>query len=124
MTLTHVSDDALLQGLGALCLQSRQMLVGVLRHLAEIERRGLFAKVSCCSMFVFCTTRLGMSEGEADRRIAAARLSVRFPSLLPRIEKGEIHLSGLRILAQCQEDEDFEALVAEACGKSKLEMRT
>ncbi len=104
-------------------MQSRQVLVGVLRHLVEIERRGLFARVSCSSMFVFCTTRLGMSEGEADRRIVAARLSVRFPWLLERIEKGGIHLSGLRILAQCQDDEDFEALVAEACGKSKLEMR-
>ena len=123
MKLTHLSDDALLQGLGTLCMQSRQMLVGVLRHLVEIERRGLFAKVSCSSMFVFCTTRLGMSEGEADRRIVAARLSVRFPWLLERIEKGDVHLSGLRILAQCQDDEDFEALVLEACGKSKLEMR-
>ena len=123
MKLTHLSDAALLQGLGTLCMQSRQMLVGVLRHLVEIERRGLFARVSCSSMFVFCTTRLGMSEGEADRRIVAARLSVRFPWLLERIEKGEVHLSGLRILVQCQDDEDFEALVLEACGKSKLEMR-
>lgn len=123
MKLTHLSDDALLHGLGTLCMQSRQMLVGVLRHLVEIERRGLFARVSCSSMFVFCTTRLGMSEGEADRRIVAARLSVRFPWLLERIAKGEVHLSGLRILAQCQDDQDFEALVLEACGKSKLEMR-
>src|SRR4051812_47626473 len=93
--LGALSDDALVASLRAICMEGNRVLARLLVHLGEIEERGLHLKAACSSMFDYCVRRLGMSEGEAFRRIAAARLTRRFPSLLPRIERGEIHLSAL-----------------------------
>ena len=73
-------------------------------------------------MFDFCTRRLGMSEGEAFRRINAARIVRRFPDLLLRIERGEIHLSALVLLREHLTDSNWKELVDQACGKSKREV--
>ena len=51
-------------------------------------------------MWDLCIRRLGMSEGETSRRLNAVKLVRRFPSLLGRIERGEIHLSTLKILGR------------------------
>jgi hypothetical protein len=41
-----------------------------------------------------------MSEDEACPRVAAARIVGRFPTALPIIERGEIHLTGLLMLRE------------------------
>lgn len=74
-------------------------------------------------MFDFCTRRFGMSEGEAFRRISASRLVRRFPDLLPRIERGEIHLSALVLLREHLTESNWRELIDEASGKSKREVQ-
>ena len=120
MHLTDLSDEEVVARLSSLCVEGRRLLSRLLVHLSEVETRRLHLKAAYSSMFDFCTRSLGMSEGEADRRINAARLARRFPWILERIERGEIHLSALRILAKHQNDANFETLVTEACGKSKM----
>ena len=63
-----------------------------------------------------------MSEGAAFRRITAARLVKRFPALLERIERGELHLSTLVVLRPHLTEWNVEELAAAAAGKSQREV--
>jgi hypothetical protein len=73
-------------------------------------------------MFDFCQRKLGMSEGAAFRRINAARLVKRFPSLLARIERGELHLSTLVLLRPHLAEQNVEELSAAVAGKSQRQV--
>ncbi|MBS2015453.1 MAG: hypothetical protein JST00_21370 [Deltaproteobacteria bacterium] len=118
-----LSDEALLSQLASLCLEGRRLVARILEHLIEVEDRGLHLKAACDSMWSFCTQRLGMSHGETSRRLHAARLVRRFPSLLGRIERGEIHLSSLKILGRFLDETNLDTLLDGARGKSKLEVQ-
>ena len=120
--VTALSDAALIAQLQAVCADGRRWLVRLLEHLVEVEERSLHLKVASPSMFAFCTRRLGMSEGAAYRRTTAARLVRRFPSLLGRIERGEIHLSSLLLLREHLTEETVDELVTAASGKTKREV--
>src|SRR6266851_4157830 len=104
MKLTDLSNAELLSGLHTLVGQGRRLLAALLTHLAEVEERRLHLEAACSSMFDFCVRRLGMSEGEAFRRITAARLARRFPTLLSRIERGDLHLSALVLLRDARQE--------------------
>ena len=88
--LAGLSDDALVSSLSTLFAEGHALTARVIVHLIEVEERRLDLSAACTSMFDFCTRRLGMSEGAAFRRITAARLVKRFPTLLERIERGEL----------------------------------
>src|SRR3954454_24919857 len=98
MKVTDLSDAQLLEGLGSICAQGRVLTARLLAHLAEVEERRLHLEAAFPSMYEFCVARLGMSDGEACRRIAAARLARRFPDLLDRIEHGALTLSNVVLL--------------------------
>src|SRR5262249_52940966 len=93
MQLTNLTDVQLLDSLMTVCGQGRLVLARLLAHLGEVEERRLHLEAACPSMFEFCVRKLGMSDGEACRRLTAARLARRFPDLLLRIERGQITLS-------------------------------
>jgi hypothetical protein len=73
-------------------------------------------------MFDFCQRRLGMSEGAAFRRIAAARVVKRFPALLERIERGELHLSTLVLLRPHLTEANVEELAAAVLGETQRQV--
>jgi hypothetical protein len=79
MTLTHLSNADLLSQIDSLIGSERQLIARTVAVLAEIEQRRLHLELAHSSLFDFCVRRLGLSEGEAYRRITAARLSQRFP---------------------------------------------
>jgi hypothetical protein len=85
MKLAGLSDAQLLESLHNVCAQSRLLLARLLAHLGEVEERRLHLEAAFPSMYEFCRPLFGMSDGEACRRIAAARLARRFPDLLDRI---------------------------------------
>src|SRR3954466_5503813 len=89
----ELSDEELVSRLASLCLEGRRLVARLIVHLTEVEDRGVDKKTACSSMWDFCIRRLGMREGETSRRLNAVKLVRRFPSLLGRIERGEIHLS-------------------------------
>ena len=74
-------DDALLECLRGKLSQERQITTEVLRLMAEVDRRRLYAQSACDSMFAFATRVLGMSEAAAYKRIQVARAGRRFPTL-------------------------------------------
>src|SRR4029079_13429941 len=119
MQHTSLSDEELVSRIAALCLEGRRLVARLIVHLIEVEDRALDKKSACSSMWAFCTERLRMSEGETSRRLNAAKLVRRFPSVLGRLERGEIHLSALRQLGPYLKEENVDAILDEAKGKTR-----
>ena len=117
-----MSDDELLSRIASLCLEGRRLVARLLVYIIEVEDRGLDKTSACSSMWEFCTERLRMSEGETSRRLNAARLVRRFPSLLGRIERGEVHLSALKQLRPYLDEENVDAVLDEAKGKTRSQL--
>ena len=117
-----MSDREVVERLAELLRQERRLTAAVLAHLGEVEARQLYLPAACPSMFVYCTRVLGMSEDQAFKRIRAARAARRYAVVARAIEEGQLHLSGVVLLAPHLTDESAEELVAEASGKSKAEI--
>ncbi|MCA9597064.1 MAG: hypothetical protein KC776_27300 [Myxococcales bacterium] len=92
-------------------------------HLAEIDRRELVYDAGYSSMYDFCVRGLGMSEGTAYRSIAGARAALSFPVVLSMLASGDLHLSGLSLLAPRLKEENHAALLEEAAGKTSAGIR-
>ena len=69
------------------------MIASVLRALAEVQHRRLYAERGYPSMFALLTKELKYSESAAMRRIEALRLSLTLPEVPKLIEEGELSLS-------------------------------
>ena len=76
MNLGDLTNDELLSGVERLLGSQRRLTALLLRHLAEVEERRLHLLAACSSMFDFCMSRLGMSEGEVKARIDRLRADV------------------------------------------------
>ena len=122
MPHTSLSDEELVSQIASLCLEGRRLVARLIVHLIEVEDRGLDKKSACSSMWAFCTERLRMSEGETSRRLNAAKLARRFPSVLGRLERGDVHVSALRQLGPYLKEENVDAILDEAKGKTRSEL--
>ena len=122
MQHTSLSDEELVSQIASLCLEGRRLVARLIVHLIEVEDRALDKKSACSSMWAFCTERLRMSEGETSRRLNAAKLVRRFPSVLGRLERGDVHLSALRQLGPYLKEENVDAILDEAKGKTRSQL--
>lgn len=115
---TQVDDASLLSSLHALVRANREGTSKIVAHLAEVDERRLHAVRGYPSLFAYCLQELRFSEDEACRRIDAARLVRRFPSILPMLESGELSLSVLGLLKHRLVEENAEAVLAGVSRKS------
>ncbi len=120
--LDALSDDILLARVEELVGRSRRVEAELVWHLAEVDRRRLYLREACPSMHVYATTRLHLSDAEAYLRIAAARLSRRFPLVLAMLADGRLHLSAIAKLAPHLREENAEGLLGRAAHRSKREI--
>ena len=120
--IESLSDDELLSRTSDLVAQSRRLEAELVAHLAEVDARRLYLGEACSSMFVYATSRLGLSEAEAYLRITVARVSRRFPVVLARLAAGAIQLSAIARLAPHLDEYSVEELLARAEGRSKREI--
>lgn len=120
--LAEMSNEEIVVELKLFVGAERQSLARVIVYLVEIEERRIHLALACSSMFDFCTRKLGFSEGEAFRRLTAARLVRRFPALLDAIASGRIHLSSLVLLRDLLTEANVDEVVAAASGKTKREV--
>ncbi|HEU4929139.1 MAG TPA: HNH endonuclease signature motif containing protein [Candidatus Krumholzibacteria bacterium] len=97
--LSGLTDHELLAGLQKLRGSERETTLEILRHLIEVERRKLHLKLGYPSMFVYCTEHLCYSESSAGRRVQSARCLVRFPQVELLLQRGEINLVTLGLVA-------------------------
>jgi 5-methylcytosine-specific restriction endonuclease McrA len=117
--LEKLPDDRVLERVHALVARSNELTAELLAYMAEAERRGLHLREATGSFFAYCVERLHMSEAAAGKRITAARTARRFPLALEMIARGEIHLSGLNLLAPHLSEENHAELLARARHLSK-----
>jgi 5-methylcytosine-specific restriction endonuclease McrA len=122
LRLDSVTDDDLLSRTTALVATSRRVEAELVAHLAEVDARELYLREACPSMFVYATTRLGLSEAEAYLRIHAGRAARRFPMILDLLAAGRIHLSAIAKLSPHLSEENVDRLLARAAGRSKREI--
>ncbi|MCB9733675.1 MAG: HNH endonuclease [Deltaproteobacteria bacterium] len=113
---------ALLIELARHAASSFETTADVLRVLGEVDRTDAWTERPYGSLFSFCLGELNWSEGEAAKKIQAARAARRFPLLLDRVRAGRLHLAGVVLLAAKLDDENARSLIDAACGKSKREI--
>jgi len=93
------SSDQLLAQLLALVHRGRKLEVDLIEHLAEVDARRLYLREGCPSMFAYCVEVLRFAEAVAYKRIAAMRAARRYPELLTTLQKGDLHLTAVSLLA-------------------------
>ncbi len=120
--LRSVPDDDLLRRLAELLRQSRRIESELVAHIAEVDRRRLYAREATSSMHAYGTEVLHLSEAEAYFRIAVARASRQHPVLLTMLADGRLHLTGIAKLAPHLTRENRDRLLARAIHKSKREI--
>ncbi len=98
-SVAALSDGELFTRVRALVGRSNRTLAALLEHLAEVEARGLHRARACATLTSCCVYELRMSEDAASQRARAARAVREFPALLGAVARGELHLTGLVLLA-------------------------
>jgi hypothetical protein len=122
LSLELLSDGELLDSTRRLVGRSNLLLAELLGHLAEVEARGIHRLCACASLYAYCIYELRFSEDEAFRRVAAARLVKRFPSLMASLAVGELHLTGLLMLGPHLTEENIAELLVRAKHRTKREL--
>jgi hypothetical protein len=120
-SLRHLSDAALLSGIAQLTRAQSELMARLVAHLAEMDARKLYLGQAVSSLFAYCRERLGFSEDEAYRRVEAARLARRFPSIFALLENGSISLSVLAKLKPFLSEANATELLDSVSGKSVRE---
>src|SRR5579871_720806 len=77
--------------------QNRDLLTQMLHRLKETERRRLYSKFGCQSLFEYATKILMYSNDQADRRIKASRLLKDLPEIEEKISSGALTLTNLAV---------------------------
>jgi hypothetical protein len=122
MTIARLSDDALLEEVARLAGDERSATARLIVALAEIDTRRLYLGQGCSSLFVYCTRVLHLSEHAAYGRIEAARVGRRFPVVLEMLERGDLTLTTVSLLASHLTDSNYVDLLARARHRSKRDV--
>src|SRR5688572_27307987 len=122
MYVETFTNERIIQDLARARCNERGNVATILRLIAEVERRRLFAVQGYSSLYGYCTEELGYSEDEAYRRIGVARAGLRFPLIIAMIERGELHLTGAARCAAHLTEENHRELLAAAAYKTKREI--
>ena len=122
-TLSALSDDALVEKVNQLAAHERRASVALIRALVEFDTRRLYLREGCSSLFTYCTHVLHLSEGSAYNRIETARVARRYPETLEALERGDLTLTAIRLLAPHLTPENHGEVLQAARHKSKLEIQ-
>ncbi len=121
-SLAQLSEHELLHHFEALVARDRRTTAQLLVAIAEIDERKLWARHACPSMFAFCVERFHMSEQVTAKRIWAARTARRFPVVLEMVERGDLHLTAIHLLARHLTEENCSDVLRRAAHKSSREI--
>jgi hypothetical protein len=121
--LTRVGDGELLRQNEAIWQQRRRSTAQGLAHLAEIDARRLFLPAAYDSMQSFCIHELRFTADEAEKHITAARVAQQYPVIFRMIAAGQLHITGVLILAPRLTPDNAEELLAQAADQTLRELR-
>lgn len=114
MCLKKVTSQNLDANLKLLVTSEREILIEILIHIVEVERRKLYLTYGYSSLFEYLTKRIGYANGSAQRRIDAARLSFDAPDVIEKLESGELNLAQVSLLQKSIRE-------VQASSKTKIE---
>jgi hypothetical protein len=117
-----LSDGELHATVRRLTAHSNIALADLLVHLGEVERRGIHRERACASLYTYLVYELRMSEDAAYRRAKAARIVREHPDLRDVIARGELHLTGLLMVAPYLGGERHAEVLARARFRTKREI--
>jgi hypothetical protein len=119
---SHLSNEALTDGMKRLAGGARAATAELIAHLAEFDTRRLHLEFGYSSLFVYCCEVLRLSEAETYNRLAAAAAARRFPVILDLLASGAVTLTAVRLLSPILTEENHERLLTEATGRSRVEV--
>lgn len=122
VSLSSLSDDALLQETDRLATHERSATACLIGALREVDARRLYLAEGYSCMFFYCTRRLHLSEQAAYRRIEVARISNTIPETLTALEAGALNLTTLLLLSPHLTRDNHEQLIEAAAFRSKREV--
>ena len=120
--LSGLSDRELLARVKALVSKERATTLEILVHLIEVERRKLHLSLGYPSLFEYCTRHLGYSSSAAGRRIHAARCIRDFPEIYGLLEKNEVNLSSVSLVASILTETNKDDLLGRIRNRSQKEV--
>ena len=124
--LKSLSDSHLINSAETVLTTLRRVDLALLEHFGEIEMRELHLKCGYTSLFKMCTDKFRLSEASAYRRVAAARLIQKFPSVKVQFLSGEVSMCTLAMVAgrmgELADDAARVELLAAVAGKSKSQV--
>jgi hypothetical protein len=121
-SLSGLSDRELLSRVRDLVSRERALTLEVLVHLIEVERRRLHLGLGYASMFDYCTRHFGYSSSAAGRRIQSARCIRDYPEAHGLLEKNEVNLVTISLVASILDESNAKDLIAKIRGKSQREV--
>ncbi len=121
-TAAALTDDDLLCEAQRLARRTQEETTALLRVLMEVDRRRLYLREGCASLFAWCVQVLHLDEGGAYNRIEVARLARRLPAVLDTLERGAVTLTAVRLLAPHLTEANHVAVLARAQGRTTREI--
>ncbi len=120
--LQLLTNAELIGSLKSLAGDERCTIVSVLRHLNEFDRRRLAMEEGFPSLFEYCARELRYAQGEAARRIHAARAASKYPILYRAIERGLLTLTTVSLIAPHLKWDNYRRLIRSSIGRSTREV--
>jgi hypothetical protein len=118
-----LSNGALIAEVKRLADASCQLESDLLVSLGEVDARRLYLEEGCPSMFAYCRDVLHFSEATAYRRVTVSRAARRYPALVAALRQGDMHLTGLEMLASKLTPKNVNELLEAAKHKTKRELQ-
>jgi 5-methylcytosine-specific restriction endonuclease McrA len=120
--LKGLSDKALLAQIQKLRRREHLSTLDILLHLNEVDRRNLHLKLGYSSLFDYCTQHLKYSASAATRRVQTARCIRRDPEVYGLLEKSQVNLSTVSLIAPILTEANKDELLQSICGKTQRQV--
>jgi hypothetical protein len=120
----RLADPLVLPGLASVVATGCANTAETLAFIAVADERKLYLPAAYPSMYQYCLGELHMSEDAAAKRIHAARAARRFPAIFDAIARGQLHLSGVVLLAPHLTPENAAELIAGSAHRTKAGIET
>ena len=123
LPVLSLSNVELVESFNRLHHDESTLMVLLLEHLAEIEKRGLHLADGYSSMFEYLQKKYHYSASATWRRLTSARALSKFPQLRSLLETRELNLSTLSRVAQSLTTDNAAELIEMVRGKSEKEVQ-
>lgn len=123
-SLHALSDETLIGEVKRLAGDERNATAALIRSLIEFDKRQLYLREGCSSLFTYCTQVLHLDDGAAYNRIEVARAAARLPDIVDAIADGSLTLTAVRLLAPHLSEDNHHEVLAAARHKGKREIES